>query len=80
MRQRPLVVDATPAQQDAVVAVSGFALTARVGTTWQVADATIALPGFGLAADVGRAHAAGMHNPTDAQIVDWLIEALGASL
>lgn len=67
-------------RQDAMVAVSGFAVSAQVGRTWQVADATIAPAGFQCYAQSNRAKATGMHNPTDAQIVDWLIQALNQSV
>ena len=67
-------------RQDAMVAVSGFAVSAQVGRTWQVADATIAPAGFQCYAQSNLAKAMGMHNPTDAQIVDWLIQALNQSV
>lgn len=78
--QAPAPYKPAPAQVDAVVTVSGLAMQARAGTTWQVADVAIAPVGLQCYAQGAPVRATGMHNPTDEQIVEWLIQALSASV
>jgi len=69
-----------PERQDAMVAVSGLEVRAGLGTTWQVADCAIAPAGLQVSAAVGHPAVTGMHNPTDEQVVEWLIAALNATV
>lgn len=84
IKQRPmqllLPLDEEPVRRDAMVAVSGFGLRVGLGTTWQVADCAIAPAGYQMQAALGWAEAEGMHNPTDEQIIEWLIAAVNASI